>query len=227
MFLKLCNNKWFFLHLVTHKREMVDKPKLAIIREKLQYYNKPYISYDLLFCILSTSAPTTPISELSRAGIVDIIKAKKRYRNKLSPQVPDRYTIGALYMWNKPYMFGGLNIYNRYHLTTQLADRYTIYNTELSGHKIIAWAKFIFVKQRASFFHGGMTVTRQWHKVVLMSPERALIQLFKDNPNPEFVQSLPNNIDKEKLVTLAQKYCSKALLAKLTHLANDKANYQD
>jgi hypothetical protein len=60
-----------------------------------------------------------------------------------------------------------------------------------------------------------------------MSPERALIQLFKDNPKPEFVESLPNNIDKKKLLTLAQKYSSQSLLTKLTHLANDQANYQD
>jgi len=60
-----------------------------------------------------------------------------------------------------------------------------------------------------------------------MSPERALIQLFKDNTNPEFVQSLPNNIDKQKLLILAEKHCSKVLLTKLTHLANDQANHQN
>lgn len=197
---------------------------LSIIRDKFRYYAKPYITYELVNKILRNFWPNYTLADLSRAGILSPIKQEEWYLNELASEESDWYVIWALYMWKKPYMFGWLNIYNRYHFTTQLAERYTIYNTEFSGQRLIAWARFIFVKQRPTFFYGIKKSVRQWYSVNFMSPERALIELFKKTDEDEFVTEMPSNVDKILLFKMIEDHASQTVLQRITNLVDDKKN---
>jgi hypothetical protein len=51
-----------------------------------------------------------------------------------------------------------------------------------------------------------------------MSPERALLQMLIDKNSLEFLQEKPKEIDATILITLAQTYCSRPILARLQQL---------
>lgn len=112
-------------------------------------------------------------------------------------------------------MFGWLQVYNQYGYTTQVPERYTVYNTTYNGKKIFHAGKIIFKKVRENFFYGQATRTIDNAKVVVMSPERALLQLIKEsNGKIEFDEDIyqlmeQKKIDNKKLLILSQKHTSK------------------
>ncbi len=75
-------------------------------------------------------------------------------------------------------MFGGLGVYQMYGYSTQLIEWHTVYNTQISGERIIGKTKYIFRKQRESFFYGVTTAESGNITYRVMSRERALIQML-------------------------------------------------
>ena len=120
-------------------------------------------------------------------------------------------------MWDDIYMFGWLSIYNRYGFSEQVAERYTIYNTKYSWKKVIGPCKFIFIRQRESFFYGITQQKIDEYSYKVMSKERVFIQLIKENKKFE---ALPPTINKKQLQTLAEKYVSKNLYSKIMALCS-------
>jgi hypothetical protein len=118
-------------------------------------------------------------------------------------------------MWENLYMFGGIMIYNRHGLSEQIAEWYTIYNTKISWKKIIWDSKFIFVRQRESFFYWFKKEKYEDKYYKIMNIERAFIQLLKENKK---FKKLPYWINKEKLLQISKKYSSKTIISKIEKL---------
>ncbi|MDD3262583.1 MAG: hypothetical protein PHR61_01945 [Candidatus Absconditabacteria bacterium] len=189
--------------------------KIAIIREKLTICGQTFVQKDFLTKILDKFAPNYSIEDLCTKGLLTPIKRDKRYINNKSRSFVNPFVVGALYMGDDTYMFGGLSIYNRYGFSEQVAERYTIYNTKYSGKKIIGPCKFIFVRQRESFFYGGIEQKVDKYLYKVMSKERVFIQFIKENKK---FDTLPSTINKKQLQTLAKKYVSKNLYTKISAL---------
>lgn len=179
--------------------------KIAIIREKLELYSKPYITSEYLQKILDKFAPNYSIKDLCQLELLTPIKKWKIYINNKTKAIINPFVVWDLYMWDDVYVFGWLWIYNRYSLTEQIAEWQTIYNTKKSWKKIIWNSKFIFVKQRESFFYGIKNEKFEWYPYKIMTIERAFIQMIKEGK--EF-NNLPYWVDKNKLEKLAKKYAS-------------------
>lgn len=185
------------------------------IEEKLRIYDKPFIDISLLQKIIDKFAPNYKVFQLSSRGLISPIKQWELYLNKTYREYVSKQSILWKYMEGKEYMIGGLYLYNQYWYTTQLADRTTVYNTIYSGQRAVAWAKFIFHKVRSSFFRWKERKESQWVYYYTMSPERALIQLIKDNKwRLEFQEDIAykirkGDLDSKKILSLCQKYCSK------------------
>ncbi len=189
--------------------------KIAKIREKLDIYGKPYIDEELLQKLLDKFAPNYTITNLSNLGLITPIKRWKNYIvNKYNAFVHP-FVVGSFYMWDEMYVFGGLWVYNRYSLSEQVAEWQTIYNTKISWKKIIWDSKFIFVRQRESFFYGTKKEKFEEYSYEIMTIERAFIQMIKEWK--EF-ESLPYWIDKDKLIKIATKYSSQTILTKIKKL---------
>lgn len=197
---------------------MGNTTKIWIISHKLKIYNQPYITNDVLKKLIANTAPSYNVAELCKDWIVTPIKKWKIYINNESSHRKDDYVIWSLYFGDDLYMFGWLNIYNTYHFTTQIAERYTVYNTKYIGKKIIGSAKFIFKKVRPSFFYGMKTRMITGYMVNFMSPERAFIELFKEKEKPEFIYKMPSNIDRQKLKKMVEKYGDKNILQRIINL---------
>ena len=85
-----------------------------------------------------------------------------------------------LYFEGALYAFGGLGVYASYGYSTQVIEWYTVYNTQVSGERIIGQVKFIFIKQRESFFYGITTSENKLGSYRILSRERALIQMTRE-----------------------------------------------
>jgi hypothetical protein len=168
--------------------------------------------------IIKVQSPSYSIAELCKRNIITPIKKWVIYCNLQKEAIINPYVVGALYCKGYPYMFGGLNIYNRYRYTTQIAERHTIYNTEIGGEKIIAGCKFIFKKVSKAFFRWEKKRTIDDNDIIIMSEERALLQMLDEQATLEFVRELPNTIDPQSIQNLAQQYCSKKVLSRLQKL---------
>jgi hypothetical protein len=106
-------------------------------------------------------------------------------------------------------MFWWLWVYNRYSLTEQIAEWLTIYNTKISGKKIIWWNKFIFKRQRESFFY-WMKKDKFWnYNYNIMTLERAFIEMLKEW---KVFDKLPYQINEKRLKSLAKKFASKKII---------------
>ena len=195
--------------------------KIAKIREKLDLYGKPYIDSLLLQKILDKFAPNYTITQLVNKWLITPIKRGNIYINNSTREYIDPFIVGSLYMWDDLYMFGGMMMYNRYSLSEQVAEWYTIYNTKISGKKIIWNAKFIFVRQRESFFYGYEIKKDRFEEYPysVMTIERAYIQMLKENKT---FDSLPYWINKQKLLKLSRKYSSKTIISKVEKLCTLK-----
>jgi len=196
--------------------------KSSLLRDKLKWYNKPFIEKSILEQTIKKFAPGYTIADLCNRKLITPIKKDTVYVNLLYDRYINPYVVGALYFGEKPYVFGWLDIYNRYHFTTQVPERRVIYNTEILGKKVIAWCKFIFKKVRPSFFYGIKKQKIDGYTINIMSAERALIELFKTEASPEFVHKLPDNVNANTLIKLATSNVPKDILQKFILLADDK-----
>jgi hypothetical protein len=156
------------------------KNSIALVREKLDLYRKPYIDAILLQKILDRFAPNYTIKQLCNLDIIRPIKRGKWYLNRKSRDFVNPFVVGRLYMDGELYAFGGMSVYNRYSLSEQIAEIYTIYNTKISGEKEIAGIRYDFVRQRKSFFYGIDTEQIDGYEYQIMSVERAYIQMLRE-----------------------------------------------
>ena len=185
------------------------KNTISIIRDKLDIYSKPYIQFEYIQKILEKFGMNYNITQLCNKEILIPIKRGDWYINNKSKDYINPYIVWSLYMWNEIYTFWGLSAYNLYGLSTQVAEWYTIYNTKISWKKIIWNSKFLFIRQRESFFYGIKNVKSEGYMYSIMTPERAFIQLLKEKKNFNII---PYWINSSKLTKLADKYCSKNII---------------
>ncbi len=187
---------------------METKNIIALVREKLDLYRKPYIDAVYLQKILNKFAPNYTIKQLCNLDIVRPIKRGKWYLNRKSREFINPFVVGGLYMGDELYVFGGMSVYNRYSLSEQIAEIYTIYNTKISDRKEIAGISYDFIRQRESFFYGIQREKADEYEYAIMSPERAYIQMIREGKTFPHV---PKNIQKEALIQLSEKNTSKPL----------------
>lgn len=195
--------------------------KISLLKERLRISNKKILDKDIVQKMIDKFVPGYKVSDLCNRKLIMPIKKWEDYLNLFYSGFIDPYIIWAIYFGNKPYVFGWLQLNNVYHFTTQVAERYTIYNTIKSGKKIIWNAKFIFKQVKPSFFYGIKKKKINWYTINIMSSERALIQMIREWSSLEFVKSLPDNINKDKIVELAQKHTNKKILEKINALIYD------
>ena len=132
--------------------------QIKIIREKLDLYRKLFIEREVLEKLLDKFAPSYTITDLCRKKVISPLKrGGDTYINNLSREIQDPYQTIALYFQNDIYAFGGLGVYASYGYSTQVIEWHTVYNTRFSGDRIIGNVKYIFIKQRESFFYGITT----------------------------------------------------------------------
>lgn len=189
--------------------------KIGKIREKLDVYWKIYIDTLLLQKILDKFAPNYSITQLVNKWLITPIKRGKLYINNSTKDYINPFLVWDLYMGESLYMFGGMMMYNRYGLSEQIADWYTLYNTKISWKKIIWDSKFIFIRQRDSFFYWFKKEKFEGKYYKVMTIERAFIQLLKEDK--EF-NKIPYWINKEKLLKMSKKYSSKTIISKIEKL---------
>ncbi len=187
---------------------METKNIIALVREKLDLYRKPYIDTGYLQKILDKFAPNYTIKQLCNLDIIRPIKRGKWYLNRKSRDFINPFVVGALYMGDEMYVFGGMSVYNRYSLSEQIAEVYTIYNTKTSWEKEIAGIRYNFIRQRESFFYGIEKEKIEDYEYHIMSPERAYIQMIREGKSFSFI---PKNIQKEEVIRLAEQNASKSL----------------
>ncbi len=191
------------------------KNVIAKVREKLELYNKAYISKEFITKILNKFAPNYSISQLCNMWLLTPIKRGKWYVNNKTREYINPFVVGDLYMWNELYMFGWIMMYNRYNISDQVPEWYTIYNTKISWKKIIWSAKFIFIRQRENFFYGMKNEKFEEYNYKVMTPERAFIQALKEK---KIFDIVPYWIDKIKLIKLAKKNASQTINDKIKKL---------
>lgn len=219
--LYMCMLKYKIVFLFTHLK-ITMPTNSSLLRDKLKRYNKPFIEKSTIEQTIKKFAPGYTIADLCNRKFITPIKKDKVYVNLLYERYINPYIVGALYFGDKPYVFGWIDIYNKYHFTTQIAEWRVIYNTEILGEKVIAWCKFIFKKVRPSFFYGIKKQKIDGYTINIMSAERALIELYKTEEEPEFITKLPDNVDVKKLIKLASTNVSKNILHRLLLLTDDK-----
>lgn len=191
---------------------------LWIIKERLKIRNQPYISADQLTTMLKSVETAYSIGELARRSIIIPIKKWERYINKQSSIPADPYQIWARYFEWSTYAFGGISTAYEYNFTTQVPERYTIYNTKISGKKAVDWIyKYQFKKVRPSFFYWVTDIEVQGESIQILSPERLLIQMLREWASFEFLKVLPTTIDTEKLFSMAWTYASRRILSEITN----------
>lgn len=185
------------------------------LRDRLRIYWKLIISNQQLKKLLQKFGPSYKISELSLKWLISPLKRGKKYINNLSEEEQDPYRIIDAYFDGENYIIGWIDVYNFYGLSTQVAEWYTIYNTKVSGKRIIWKNKFILKKQSSSFFYGQKKRIKANTQYIIMTPERAVIQMIKDQSIPEYI---PKSVDKEKLLIMAKKYSNKRIQNKIIQL---------
>ncbi len=187
---------------------METKNIIALVREKLDLYRKPYIDVVYLQKILDKFAPNYTIKQLCNQDIVRPIKRGKWYLNTKSREFINPFVVGGLYMGDELYVFGGMSVYNRYSLSEQIAEVYTIYNTRISWAREIVGIRYDFVRQRESFFYGIQQEKTDEYQYSIMSPERAYIQMIREGKT---FTVFPKNIQKSLLLSLSEANASQPL----------------
>lgn len=192
--------------------------KIKIIREKLSFCDK-ILDNIFLQKLLNKFAPNYKVKDLVSLKLISSLRRGKYYINNLNTDLENPYKIAKFYFEGKTYMFWWIWVYNKYWFSNQIAEWYTVYNTQTSAKKIIWKTKFIFIKQRKSFFYGNI-INQNWNeKYKVMSKERAFIQMLKEKRTFE---NIPNWIDTQKLLHLAQKNTSKTIISKIEKLCISK-----
>ena len=185
------------------------------IREKLDLYTKKYIDREMLEKILIKFGPSYSVQDISRKWLITPLKRGKYSINNMSREIQDPHKTADMYFEWETYAFGWLGVYAMYGYSTQVIEWYTVYNTKISGNRIIGNAKFIFSKQRESFFYGIISEKNMNGSYKVLSRERAFIQMLKEWKT---YKTLPSNIDARKLLVLAKNHTSKALLSEISRL---------
>lgn len=189
--------------------------QISIIRDKLRIYDEKFIEKEKIDKLLSKFAPSYKIKDITSLWLISPLKRWQTYINNLSNKLEDPFVVADLYFGWKDYAFGWLWVYNMYWFSTQVVEWYTVYNKMLSGDRIIWKTKFIFKKQKPNFFYWIITKKSWDSSYLVFSPERAFIQLLKEW---KIFNELPKNIDKEKLLQMAQKYAPKTIFSKIEKL---------
>jgi len=189
--------------------------KLGILRDKLRICNEKYLNKDFLDKLISKFAPNYKIKDLAKYGLISVIKKWKWYLNNLCDNLENPYKIIDLYFDWKNYMFWWLSVYNMYNFSTQIADKFTVYNTSYSWEKKIWPYTYLFKKENPNFFYWAKLENSWPYTYRVMSPERAFIQMLKEKKDFNY---LPNNLDKNNLLNLAEKYAPKYVLQKIKKL---------
>jgi len=189
--------------------------QISIIREKLRLIDEKFIDKTILNKLLTKFALSYTIKDLCSLWIISPLKRWKIYINNLSNKLEDPFVIADLYFGWKDYCFGWLWVYNMYSFSTQVIEWYTVYNLEVSWDRIIWWTKFIFKKQKPSFFYWIIKAKSWLNKYLVFSPERAFIQLLKEWKN---FNEIPYNINVETLLKMAKKYAPKTIFSKIEKL---------
>lgn len=191
--------------------------QLARIREKLDLIGEKYLWRGLIEKLISKFAPSYTISQLCDTGIISPLKRWSWYINNINRTIEDPYQIADFYFEKETYMFGGLGVYQMYGYSTQLVDWHTVYNTQISAERIIGKTRFIFRKQRESFFYGITTAESNGVRYNIMSRERACIQMISEWKT---FRTLPRGVDRDKLIDMAEKYTSKSTQALIKKLCS-------
>lgn len=189
--------------------------QISIIRDKLRIYDEKFIQKEKIDKLLSKFAPSYKIKDITSLWLISPLKRWQIYINNLSIKLQDPFVVADLYFQWKDYAFGWLWVYNMYWFSTQVVEWYTVYNKMVSGDRIIWKTKFIFKKQKPSFFYWIITKKSWDNSYLVFSQERAFIQLLKEWKN---FKELPKNIDKEKLLQMAKKYAPKTIFSKIEKL---------
>lgn len=190
------------------------------IREKLDLYGKIFVPREVLDKLIVKFAPSYSISDLCRKKVTSPLKRwGDIYLNNLSRDIQDPYQTARLYFDGDTYAFGGLGIYASYGYSTQVVEWYTVYNTRVSGERIIGSAKFICIKQRESFFYGITTGSNTFWEYQMFSRERALIQMIREW---KIWRVIPENINRKKLINLAKQYASKKIYNTISLLCSSE-----
>ena len=188
------------------------------IREKLDAYREVFVPRKVLEKLITKFAPSYTVSDLCRKKVISPLKRWwDIYINNLTREIQDPYQTARLYFEDDLYAFGGLGVYASYGYSTQVIEWYTVYNTRVSGERIIGKMKYIFRKQRESFFYGIITEKNKFWNYQMLSRERAFIQMLREW---KIWKSIPANIDREKLLELAKKYTSIALYKQIQSLCS-------
>ena len=187
---------------------------IKILREKLSWSEK-ILTREFLEKILEKFWKNYKIKDLITLKLISTIKKWKYYLNNLNNEFENPYEIAKKYFEWETYMFWWLQVYNKYWFSTQVPEWYTVYNKKISADRIIWKTKFIFKKQRDSFFYWKI-LNKDWkNKYYIMSKERAFIELLREW---KIFKQLPYWVDKEKLKKLAKKYASKNIQSKIEKL---------
>lgn len=191
------------------------KNQISIIRDKLRIYDEKIIEKEKIDVLLSKFAPSYKIKDITSLWLISPLKRGKSYINNLSNKIEDPFIIADKYFQWKDYCFWWLGVYNMYWFSTQVVEWYTVYNTMVSGDRIIWKTKFIFKKQKPQFFYGVIEKKSWDYKYLAFSSERAFIQLLKEWKT---VNEIPKNIDTKLLLDLAKKYAPKKIFSKINQL---------
>lgn len=188
------------------------------IREKLDLFTEVFVPREALEKLISKFAPSYTISDLCRKKVISPLKRWwDTYINNLSREIQDPYKTAKLYFWDDIYAFGGLGVYASYGYSTQVIEWYTVYNTRVSGERIIGNVKFIFRKQRQSFFYGIATAENKFWSYQVLSRERAFIQMLQEG---KAWKRVPPDIDQKKLLDLARDHTSSTFYKKIQTLCS-------
>jgi hypothetical protein len=170
--------------------------------------------------LISKFAPNYSVTDLCRKKVISPLRRwGDIYVNNLSREIQDPYQTARLYFDGDTYAFGGLGIYASYGYSTQVIEWYTVYNTRVSGERIIGNSKFIFIKQRESFFYGITTGSNKFWEYQMFSRERAVIQMIREWKK---WKEIPQNIDQKKLLELAKQYASQKIYNTLLLLCSSQ-----
>jgi hypothetical protein len=182
---------------------------MQVIKKKIWLLNKQIFSKLDLDKFLQKIPENYSIYDLTRNGkILKVIKKDSYYLNTLYSKIIHPFVLWATYCDYQNYMFGGLSLYNKYGFTTQIANKYTIYSTELYGTKKIINTFFIFKKVKQELIYGYKDKMIDGIYVRIMTPERAFIEFCRENKTriDTLKDIYQQKIDKQIFEKLLNKY---------------------
>lgn len=179
------------------------------IKKKISLLNKQIFSKYDLDHFLKKIPENYNVYDLTRNGkILKVIKKDSYYLNTLYPKIIHPFVLGATYCSYQNYVFAWLALYNKYGFTAQVANKYTIYSTELYWTKKILDNFFIFKKVKKELIYGYQDKMIDGVFVRIMTPERAFIEFCRENKSRigTLKDIYEQKIDKQAFEKLLNKY---------------------